>query len=126
MTNQTCRRRPMKRFRALLFVTLGTSLFAGTETQLPHLRKQGTATQLVVGGKPLLMRGGELGNSTATNPTYLQQYWPRLKALNLNTLLVPVYWDLIEPQEGRFDFSTVEQTIQQARQNHVKLVLLWF
>jgi hypothetical protein len=33
---------------------------------------------------------------------YLQPFWSRLAGLNLNTVLVPVYWDLVEPQEGRF------------------------
>jgi beta-galactosidase GanA len=93
---------------------------------LPHLRRQGTAVQLVVDGKPFLIRGGELGNSTATNPAYLEPFWPKLTELKLNTVLAPVYWDLIEPQEGRFDFGTVDRLIAQARANHMRLVLLWF
>ncbi len=41
---------------------------AGTDPSMPHLRRQGTALQLVVDGKPFLVRGGELGNSSASNP----------------------------------------------------------
>lgn len=108
----------------LLLATLAVA--AEAESSLPHLRRQGTATQLIVEGKPFLIRGGETGNSTATNPAYLEPFWPKLKSLNLNTLLVPVYWDLIEPEEGRFDFSTVDRTLQQARDHDTKLVLLWF
>ena len=44
----------------------------------------------------------------------------------MNTVLAPVYWDLIEPDEGRFDFSTVDQLIAQAREHQMRLVLLWF
>lgn len=32
--------------------------------QIPHLGKQGTATRLIVNGKPFLMIAGELHNST--------------------------------------------------------------
>lgn len=96
------------------------------DTAIPHLRAQGSATQLIVDGQPLLMRGGELGNSTATNPAYLRPYWPKLKALNLNTLLVPATWDQIEPTEGTWDFSGVDEVVAQARANGMKLVLLWF
>jgi len=71
------------------------------------------------------MLGGELGNSTG-EPDYLRQFWPKLKALNLNTIVAPVYWDVIEPGEGRFDFNTVDGLLRDARAQDMKLVLLWF
>src|SRR5690242_5110031 len=83
------------------------------DPSIPHLRKQGTATQLVVDGKPFLIRGGELGNSTATSATYLQPHWAKFAELNLNTVLVPVYWDLTEPQEGHFDFALIDAIVEQ-------------
>ena len=54
----------------------------------------------MVGGKPFLMRGGELGNSTATNAAYLLPFWGKFTELNMNTVLVPVYWDLMEPAKA--------------------------
>ena len=108
--------------RLLLILGLLTSL---TAADLPHLRKQGTATQLIVKGEPFLMRGGELSNSHG-EPDYLRASWAKLKALNLNTVVAPVYWDVIEPVEGRFDFATVDGLIADARANDMRLVLLWF
>ncbi len=107
----------------LCFLTLAVGALGATE--LPHLQRQGTATQLIVDGKPFLIRGGELGNSSA-EPAYLRPSWPQLKALNLNTIVAPVYWDVMEPTEGRFDFSTVDGLITDARANDMHLVLLWF
>jgi len=101
------------------------SLLAGSN-EIPHLRKQGTATQLIVGGKPFLMIGGELGNSSASSMATMEPIWPKLQKLHLNTLLAPVYWELIEPEKNTFDFSLVDQLIQQARAYDLKLVLLWF
>ena len=98
----------------------------GADASLPHLRAQGSAVQLIVDGRPLLIRGGEVGNSAATNPEYLRPFWPKFARMNLNTLIVPVYWDLIEPEEGRFDFTTVDRLLDQARENRMRLVLLWF
>ena len=94
--------------------------------QIPHLQKQGTATQLVVGGKPFLIIGGELGNSSASNLDYLRPAWPKIQAMHLNTILAPVYWELIEPQEGTYDFSSVDSLIVEARRHDIRLVLLWF
>ena len=97
----------------------------GQDSALPHLVKQGTATQLVVDGAPFLILGGELGNSSG-EADYLRPFWPTLQALKLNTLLAPVYWDLTEPEEGRFDFSHVDGLVRDARAHQVRLVLLWF
>lgn len=102
------------------------SLDAAFPQNLPHLRKANDATQLIVDGRPFLIRGGELGNSTATNPDHLAQFWPRFAELNMNTVLAPVYWHLIEPQEESFNFDTVDRLIEQARENDMRLVLLWF
>lgn len=93
--------------------------------ELPHLRAQGTAKQLIVDGAPFLVRGGELGNSSG-EPDFLRPSWPKLKAMNLNTVVAPVYWDVIEPQEGKFDFATVDGLLADACANDMRLVLLWF
>jgi beta-galactosidase GanA len=86
---------------------------------------QGTASQLVVDGAPFLILGGELGNSSG-EPDYLRDFWPSLRALHLNTLLAPVYWDRTEPAEGQFDFRLVDGLVRDARANRIRLVLLWF
>jgi hypothetical protein len=107
----------------MLAATMAT---IAADPPLPQLRRQGTAVQLVVDGQPFLIRGGEVGNSTASNASYLQPFWPRFAELNLNTVLVPVYWELLEPEEGRFDFSLLDQVMAQARDARMRLVLLWF
>lgn len=93
---------------------------------IPHLRQQGTALQLIVDGMPYLILGGELGNSSSSSLDYMEPIWPKLVRMNLNTVLAPVYWDLIEPQEGVFDFTLVDGLILQARKHDLRLVLLWF
>ncbi len=93
---------------------------------LPHLAKKGTATQLIVHDKPFLILGGELGNSSASDLKYMAGIWPKVRQIGLNTLLTPVYWELVEPVEGIFDFTLVDSLITDARKNNIKLVLLWF
>jgi hypothetical protein len=92
----------------------------------PHLELRHGARQLVVDGKPILLTTGELHNSSATSRAYMEPIWPALAQRNLNTVLATVVWEQIEPQEGRFDFTTVDDTIQGARKNNLKLVILWF
>lgn len=90
------------------------------------LQKQGTATQLVVDGAPFLILGGELGNSSAACVQDIEHIFPKLERMGLNTVLVPAYWDLIEPVEGSFDFTLTDKVLQQARRNNLKVVFLWF
>ncbi len=95
------------------------------DDMLPRLRRQGSATQLLIHGQPFLIRGGELGNSSG-EPDYLRPFWPKLQALHLNTVVAPVYWDSIEPAEGKFDFATIDGLLTDARAHDMHLVLLWF
>jgi hypothetical protein len=105
-----------------LLLLVNASLLA----QIPQLKKQGTATQLIVDGKPYLVLGGELHNSTSSSLDYMAPVLAKFSAGHLNTALAAVCWDLIEPEEGKFDFSLVDGLIQQARRNNLRLGVLWF
>lgn len=94
--------------------------------QKSFLQSQCTATQLIVDGKPFLILGGELGNSSASSVQDIERIFPKLQRMGLNTVLVPAYWDLTEPTEGHFDFTLTDKVLQQARRNNLKVVFLWF
>ncbi len=111
-------------FAAVLLFT--QSIVIAQQRRAPYLRKQGTATQLIVDDKPFLVLAGELGNSSSSNVEYMRPIWPKLAAMNLNTVLIPVYWEQLEPTEGKFDFSLIDGLIQDARKYKLRLVPLWF
>ena len=112
--------------KSLIVVLAALATAMGAQAAPPHLAKHGSTQQLIVDGKPFLILGGELGNSSASNAEYMRPHWPRLKAMNLNTVLAPVSWELIEPVEGKFDWSSVDALLRDARAHDLKLVLLWF
>jgi beta-galactosidase GanA len=92
----------------------------------PHLNKKGTATQLVVDGKPFVMLAGEIHNSSSASLDYMDPIWDKLKAMHLNTVILPLYWELIEPVEDEFDFALLDGLIDGACKRDLRLVLLWF
>ena len=92
----------------------------------PHLERRGEATQLIVHGKPFLTLAGELAGSSATSARYMEPFWPEFRKAGLNTLLATVYWEQLEPEEGKFDFTRVDDLIREARKNDMHLVFLWF
>jgi hypothetical protein len=95
-------------------------------SSIPHLEKRGQATQLIVDGRPFLILAGELTNSASSSMEYMEPYWPKLAAANMNTVLAAVTWELVEPEPGKFDFALVDGAIREARRNHLRLIFLWF
>lgn len=93
---------------------------------IPHLEKQGTAARLVVDGEPLLLISGELHNSTCGGLETMRGVWQRMAAKNLNSVIATVSWELVEPEQGQFDFELVDSIIDGARAAGLKLVLIWF
>ena len=105
----------------LMAIAMGTPAISQ-----PKLEHHNTWARIIANDKPMLMIGGELGNSSASTLEDVQRIFPHLKALGLNTVLAPITWELIEPQEGKYDFTSLDNIITEARKNDLKVVLLWF
>lgn len=112
------------RFYILLFALIFSALNASAEKA--KLQRVGNSQQLYVDGRPFIVLGGELGNSSATNVADIDAVFPKLKEMGLNTVLVPVYWELIEPEQDKFDFSLVDRVISKSNDYNMKIIFLWF
>ena len=99
---------------------------SASAADIPHLRQQGTATQLIVDGKPFLALAAELSNTGATSVEYMKAAWPKIVEAKVNTVLAGVSWAQIEPREGQVDFTELDGIIRDARSHNLRLVLLWF
>jgi beta-galactosidase GanA len=97
----------------------------GDDNSLPHLVSQDGRHALIVDGAPFLILGAQCHNSSGW-PAMLPKVWPAIDFLHANTLEIPVYWEQFEPEPDRFDPSVVDTILAQAREHHVRLVLLWF
>jgi len=93
---------------------------------LPKLRQNGEAIQLMVDGAPYLALGGEVHNSSPSSPAYMAPIWDKLARNNVRTVIGAASWELVEPQEGRYDFTAVDDQIEQARKRGIRLVMIWF
>lgn len=92
---------------------------------LPRIISKDGRHALLVDNQPFLMLGGQVNNAS-NYPEMLPEVWPTILALHANTVEVPIAWEQVEPVEGRFDFSFLDALVRQARENKVRLVLLWF
>ncbi|PTL71984.1 glycoside hydrolase [Rathayibacter caricis DSM 15933] len=103
---------------------------AGTDgtsaSDLPRLERVGEAVRLIVDGAPYLALGGELHNSTSSDPAYLDRACARLAESGVTTIVATTSWDEVETTEGAFDFSSVSATLDVARRHGLRIVLIWF
>ncbi len=113
----------MNRFILLAVTILALTIQAYGESRLERLDP---ATGLVVDGKPFFIIGGETGNSMASCPKDVTICMRKAEKHGYNTVLIPATWELIEPKEGSFDFTSIDEIIRQANEKELKVVLLWF
>jgi len=107
-----------------LMAMLAANADAG-QAPIPQLVRQDGRYALLVDGQPFTMLGVQAHNSS-NYPAALDKVWAAAKDAHANTVEIPVAWEQLEPAEGKFDFSYVDTLVAQARQNRMRLVLLWF
>ena len=106
--------------------TASTTTRSSALSSLPQIKQNGPIKQMFVDGKSYIMLAGELHNSSASSIEYMKPIWNNLAAMHLNTVIGTVSWELLEPEEGKFDFALVDAQIREAQKRHLHLVLIWF
>jgi hypothetical protein len=107
---------------ALLLVAVSPA--PAQSNDIPHIEKRDGRFALIVDGRPFLMLGAQINNSSAWASS-LPAAWFSAEAMHANTVEAPVYWEQMEPAKGTFDFGNVDLLVTQAREHHFHLVLLW-
>lgn len=109
---------------ALMMTCVAPALF-GQTPDMPRLEKNSGHYHLIVDGKPFFVLGAQVHNSSGW-PKALNEAWPVLHAIHCNTVMIPVYWEAVEPKQGSFDFNTVDAAVEGARGQGLRVALLWF
>lgn len=106
----------------------GTAKMRKNAEGIPKLEIDGRERPaLLVEGREFIILGGEVHNSTASDRNYMQSFvWDKLGGLPINTLLVPVTWDIVEREKGRYDYSMPQWIMEEARKKGIRIIFLWF
>ena len=112
-----------------LFTTINIAAQDKTKSEnvgIPYLQTQNNVTRLIVDGKPFLMLAGELHNSTSSAPEYLAEAMKNTASMHVNTVIASVAWEQFESQEGKFNYTLVDNILENANKSNLKIVLIWF
>ncbi len=109
---------------AFLVAAFSCAVTAQT-SEAPRIVQKDGRYALLVDGRPFLMLGGQIHNSSAW-PSELPQVWESMAALHANTVEAPVYWEQFEAHEGHFEYANVDALVDGARAHNLHVVLLWF
>jgi hypothetical protein len=115
----------MKRIALGLWMASLMAAALSANAQIPQLIEKNGRHQLLVDGKPYFILGGQAHNSSAW-PATLPSVWSSIRQMHANTLEVPLYWEQIEPTQGQYDYSLLDTLLIEAKNQRVRLVLLWF
>ena len=110
---------------AIIALLLSSIVSAAQAAEMPGIIEKDGRQTLIVEGKPFLILGGQIHNSSGW-PSELPQVWDSLAKLHANTIEAPVYWEQLESQQGHFDFTNVDQILQGARAHNLHVIFLWF
>lgn len=68
------------------------------------------ATSFLLHGEPYVIIGGQM-DPQRIPPEYWQDRLSKARAMGLNTILSYVYWNLLEPQQGQWDYGKASNNI---------------
>lgn len=81
---------------------------------------------LFVDGKPFIALSVQLNCDDCFTPEGMDYLLPHARKMGCNTVQLLLYWREVEPEEGRFDFSSLQHLLEEAEKNELKIVLNWF
>lgn len=79
-----------------------------------------------VQGEEFFPLGMQCCNSSAYAPEELGKFWACAEEAGINTVEIPIYWEMFEPCKGIFEYKMVDHCVEEAEKRNLKIIFLWF
>ena len=116
----------LKTLAFLLSSFLATATFSQPYRSAATVETINGTSRLVQDGKPFIMLGGEMHNSSSSTSLAAESSYRTAKQMGMNSVITVVSWEQLEPEEGRFDFSEIDHIIALANQYGLRTAVAWF
>lgn len=124
------------KIKLMLSLIAAFALTAAAKPALPQIEvsrlvKGDAKTYVEVDGKPFPYIGAEIRLDALLNCDRMkvedvEKYISKASELGLNCVLIPIYWNLIEPEQDKYDFSVVDKILEYVNKYDLRMELLWF
>lgn len=99
---------------------------AQNNSDMPQMRVLNDRKVLFVDGQPFLILGLQWDCDDCFARKIMDPLFLEAAKMGCNTAVLPLYWREVEPQEGRFDFAMLDDRIEMARRNGLRIAVPWF
>ena len=82
--------------RRVLTLIAALTLAALSAAPMPRLAKENGAFQFLVDDRPFIILGIQTSNSNGF-PGELERTWPLAQRIHVNTVEIPIQWQVVEP-----------------------------
>ena len=95
-------------------------------SMMPELRELNGQKVLYVDGNPYLILSFQLNCDSCYDPQVIDKLMFNARKMGCNSVALLLYWRLIEPEEGKYDYSILKSMVESAEKNDLHIVLVWF
>lgn len=96
------------------------------DDKMPQLRELNGRKALFVNDKPFIPLGLQWNCEYCYSPAVMDPPFEGARKMGLNSASLLVYWNEIEPEEGRYYFDMLDHRIEMCRKYGLKMILVWF
>lgn len=93
---------------------------------MPELRELNGQKVLYVDDQPFLILSLQLNCDSCYDEQTIDRLMRNARKMGCNAVALLLYWRLIEPREGAFDYSILKAMLQSAHKYNLRIVLVWF
>lgn len=94
--------------------------------QIPRLKTIDGKVRLMVDGAPYFILGMQLDCDSCYDADNMAGLMAQAKRMGCNSVALLLYWRLIEPEMGQYDFTILDAMIAAAEKCDLRIVLVWF
>ena len=91
-----------------------------------EIREYRNRRRIFIDGAPFLVLGIQFDFLNCTRVEDFDYLFEHAVTMGVNTVFFPVRWFVVEPEEGRYDWTVLDHALKRCKEKGLKMSVLWF